>query len=132
MKFLVLIFLVNFSAHASDDVLIDLNSYGAFTAPRDISLYEEEGGALLIDENGIQCTLTQADYDANDKKVLIKKGTTIIFGDYQVTGDHSSGVGVSWMALNSPDIGELDCWLDHSREGLQLTEIIAEILANPY
>lgn len=134
MKVLILVLLFSSNLFANEvvvdenEVVVDENSYAAFTVPRDISLYEEDGGALLVEDGDFQCSLTRKEFDDPEDKVIIKKGTTIIFGGYNLTGDHSSGIGVSWKALNVEQIGELECWLDNAREGLTLVEIITEIL----
>lgn len=131
MTLFILSLLISVNVFANE-VETDRNSYGAFTAPRDISLFEEDSGAILADGNGLFCFMDRADYDAEDDKVLIKKGTVIIFGDYQAEGDHSSGLGVSWAALNIPQINRLECWLENHQEGLELLDIIAEIYKTSY
>ena len=128
MKSLILLSLLfSLNLLAQEVTLIEGNA--VLTLNSDISLFEEEGGAILLSgkegKGQIFCFLS-AKGEVNENAFLIKKGTPIIMSGIKSSMDDNNWHLIAWNVVNIEEVEALTCQTEDI-EVPRLQEIIKKI-----
>jgi len=106
-----IIFLATISSSIiASDIDVTKDRYVVYTAEREISLFEEDGGAIVLesDKADFSCYLNRKEID-NPTRYIIPKGTQIVIGELVENDSSETYSSKTWNIPNSDDLNSFSC-----------------------